>query len=527
MRLNWDKPPEILEVRGEAFLGLDVFHKINQDREAKGESLFANPRNAAAGTLRQLDARIVSQRQLDFFAYTLHLPDTDLSQINFPGPVPTTQWHSLELLQTIGFKVNPNRQLCPDLAAVQTYYDHWATGRLTLPYLTDGVVVKLNDLAVQQGLGFTQKFPRWAIAWKYEPEQAITEVLAITVQVGRTGALTPVAKLKPVQLAGTTVSRATLHNRERVTELDIQIGDRVVVHKAGEIIPEVLRVFPELRTGQTQRFIFPTHCPECAEPVFQPENEAVTRCVNPTCPAIVKGSLIHWVSRNALDIDGLGEKIIAQLVEKGWVRDVADLYDLQAPALATLDRMGTKSATNIITSLEKSKSKPWARVLYGLGIRHVGAVNAQLIAAEFPSADQLAQATFEDLNTIHGIGPEIAQAVVEWWQSPGNQTLITRLERAGLELTSPESTRSDSDKPQILQGKTFVITGTLPNLSREEAKVLIQQAGGKVTESVSKKTSYVVVGENAGSKLTKAQTLKIPCISEAELLQLCAANLPS
>lgn len=522
LKLNWEQPPEILEVRGEAFLGLDVFHKINQDREAKGESLFANPRNAAAGTLRQLDARIVSQRQLDFFAYTLHLPNTDLSQINFPGPAPTTQWHSLELLQKIGFKVNPNRQLCPDLAAVQTYYNHWATGRLTLPYLTDGVVIKLNDLAVQQGLGFTQKFPRWAIAWKYEPEQAITEVLAITVQVGRTGALTPVAELKPVQLAGTTVSRATLHNRERVTELDIQIGDRVVVHKAGEIIPEVLRVFPELRAGQTQPFIFPSHCPECAQPVIQPDDEAVTRCVNPSCPAIVRGALLHWVSRQALDVDGLGEKIIIQLVEKLGVQSVADLYDLQAPQLAALDRMGSKSAMNIITSLEKSKSKPWAKVLYGLGIRHVGAVNAQLIAAEFPSAPQLAQATFDDLNRIHGIGPEIAQAVVEWWQNPVNQTLITRLEQTGLQLTTPELAQQQSQNAtaQPLTGQTFVITGTLPNLSREEAKNLIQQAGGKVTESVSKKTSYVVVGENSGSKLAKAQTLKIPCLSETQLLEM-------
>lgn len=521
LRLNWDNPPEILEVRGEAFLGLDVFHRINQEREAKGEALFANPRNAAAGTLRQLDARIVSQRQLDFFAYTLHLDNTDdLTRANFPGPAPTTQWHSLELLQSIGFKVNPNRQLCHDLTAVQAYYAHWATGRLTLPYLTDGVVIKLNDLGVQQGLGFTQKFPRWAIAWKYEPEQAITEVLDITVQVGRTGALTPVAELKPVQLAGTTVARATLHNRERVTELDLQIGDRVVVHKAGEIIPEVLRVFPELRQGNTQPFIFPSHCPDCHQPVIQPENEAVTRCVNPICPAIVKGSLLHWVSRQALDVDGLGEKIITQLVEKGWVRDVADLYALQAPQLATLDRMGSKSATNIITSLEKSKTKPWAKVLYGLGIRHVGAVNAQLIAAEFPSAAQLSQASLEKLNGIHGIGPEIAQAVVDWWQDPANQTLISRLSQAGLQLTNPEPQKSENSQPQTLSGKTFVITGTLPSLSREEAKMLILQAGGKVTDSVSQKTSYVLVGTNAGSKLTKAQTLKIPCLSEAELIEM-------
>ncbi|AFY62402.1 NAD-dependent DNA ligase LigA [Synechococcus sp. PCC 6312] len=520
LRLNWDNPPEIVEVRGEAFLGLDVFHRINQEREAKGEALFANPRNAAAGTLRQLDARIVSQRQLDFFAYTLHLPETDdLRTVNFPGPAPTTQWHSLELLQNIGFKVNPNRQYCPDLTAVQAYYDLWATGRLALPYLTDGVVIKLNDLAVQQGLGFTQKFPRWAIAWKYEPEQAITAVLDITVQVGRTGALTPVAELNPVQLAGTTVSRATLHNRDRLAELDLHIGDRVVVHKAGEIIPEVLRVFPELRSPHAQPFVFPSHCPECHELVIQPKDEAVTRCVNPTCPAIVRGSLLHWVSRNALDVEGLGEKIISQLVEKGWVTSVADLYDLQAPQLANLDRLGAKSAANIIASLEKSRQKPWSRVLYGLGIRHVGAVNAQVIASEFPSAATLAQASLEDLNAIHGIGPEIAQAVVDWWQNPANHTLITRLSQAGLQLTTPDLHPVPSNS-QPLKGKTLVVTGTLPTMSRAEAKKRIQQAGGKVTDSVSQKTSYVVVGENAGSKLSKAQTLNIPCLTEAELVEM-------
>ncbi len=517
LKLNWENPPAMIEVRGEAFLGLDVFHRINQEREQNGETLFANPRNAAAGTLRQLDARIVSQRQLDFFAYTLHFPATS------PATQATTQWQSLELLQKIGFKVNPHRVLCPDLVAVQAYYEHWAAGRLALPYLTDGVVIKLNDLAVQQGLGFTQKFPRWAVAWKYEPEQAITEVLEITVQVGRTGALTPVAELKPVQLAGTTVARATLHNRERLAELDIWIGDRVVVHKAGEIIPEVLRVFPELRGASARPFIFPTHCPECAQPVIQPEDEAVTRCVNPTCPAIVRGALLHWVSRNALDVEGLGEKIMTQLVDKLGVSSVADLYDLQAPQLASLERMGEKSAANILQSLETSKSKPWSRVLYGLGIRHVGSVNAQLITQAFPSAAQLAQATIEDLNAIHGIGPEIAQAVVEWWQTPANQALIHRLEQTGLQLIAPE----DQVKPretnlaQPLVDKTFVITGTLPHLSREEAKALIQAAGGKVTESVSKKTSYVVVGENPGSKLSKAQTFNIPCIDEDQLQQLC------
>jgi DNA ligase (NAD+) len=516
LSLNLAHPPTIVEVRGEAFLPIQVFDRINREREQIGETPFANPRNAAAGTLRQLDSRIVAQRQLDFFAYTLHFPAG--------GELPASQWDCLELLKTMGFRVNPNRQLCPDLAAVQAYYDYWDQGRLQLSYLTDGVVVKLNDLALQTQLGFTQKFPRWAIAWKYEPEQAVTEVLNISVNVGRTGALTPVAELKPVQLAGTTVTRATLHNRDRIAELDIHIGDQVAIHKAGEIIPEVLQVFTQLRPAHAVAFQMPSHCPECSQPVVQPPGEAVTRCVNLTCPAIVRGNIVHWVSRDALDIDGVGEKLVRQLVEKGLVTSVADLYDLTPERLQALERMGTRLAEKIVNGIAKSRQRPWSRVLYGLGIRHVGSVNAHILTERFTTIAALQAASPDEIAAVYGIGPEIAQSLYEWCQVPDNQTLVSRLQTAGLQFEGAAPTTSSS--AQNLGGQTFVITGTLPTLKRDEAKALIQQAGGKVTDSVSKKTNYLVVGADAGSKLDKAKSLGVTCLEEADLLRLLETPQP-
>ncbi|MEA5520697.1 NAD-dependent DNA ligase LigA [Limnoraphis robusta] len=512
LRLKLENPPPIVEVRGEAFLSLNIFANINKERQQNGETLFANPRNAAAGTLRQLDSKIVAKRQLDFFAYTLHLPDETELQ---------TQQDALELLQEMGFKVNPNRQLCPSLTEVQTYFKDWDSRRQNLPYMTDGVVVKINPLNLQKQLGFTQKFPRWAIALKYPAEEAPTQVKAVTVQVGRTGALTPVAELEPIQLAGTTVQRATLHNSDRIAELDLHIGDTVIVRKAGEIIPEVVRILPELRPTNAQSFKMPTHCPDCGQPVVKPQNEAVTRCINTSCPAILRGSLIHWCSRDALDINGVGDKLVQQFVEQKLVDSVADLYELTVEKLTKLERMGEKSATKIVNAINKSKTQPWARVLYGLGIRHVGSVNAELLTQKFPSVEQLATATPADIEGVYGIGVEIAQAVYQWFKVPANQTLMERLKQAELNLSSqPSQTESSSKQDLTLSGKTFVLTGTLPNLKRDEAKTLIQNAGGKVTGSVSKKTDYVVVGEDAGSKLTKAEELGIKQLSEAELLEL-------
>jgi DNA ligase (NAD+) len=512
LRLNLAHPPAWVEVRGEAFLGLDVFAQINRAREEAGDALFANPRNAAAGTLRQLDSRIVAQRQLDFFAYTLHLPGATVDL-----PEPTTQWEALQQLQHMGFRVNPNRRCCAALSEVEDYYQSWGLDRLNLPYLTDGVVIKLNSFDLQGQLGFTQKAPRWAIAWKYPPEESPTRIENILVSVGRTGALTPVAELTPVQLAGTTVSRATLHNRDRIAELDIHIGDTVVVRKAGEIIPEVVRVLVELRPTNAQRFEMPTHCPVCGQPVVQPEDEAVTRCINDQCPAILKGSLIHWVSRGAMDIDGMGEKLIHQLVEKQQVHSVADLYKLTVDSLINLERLGKRSAEKLIAALEKSKARPWSRLLYGLGIRHVGSVNAQTLTEAFPSAVALAAADPAAIGNVFGIGPEIAQSVYDWFQVPAHQTLIADLQAIGLQLIAPAT---PSKGPQPLAGKTFVITGTLPTLKRDQAKELIEQAGGKVTGSVSKKTDYLLAGAEAGSKLDKAQALGIQVLEEEQLLTL-------
>ncbi|MBW4536605.1 MAG: NAD-dependent DNA ligase LigA [Pleurocapsa minor HA4230-MV1] len=516
LKLNLDRldhPPQRIEVRGEAFLPLKVFAAINQARSKSGEALFANPRNAAAGTLRQLDAKIVAQRQLNFFAYTLHAENQAIS----------SQWESLELLQQMGFLVNPHRQLCNSLAEVEAYFQKWDTGRKTLPYMTDGVVVKLNDYQLQQQLGFTQKFPRWAIALKYPAEETPTIVKDIIVNVGRTGAVTPMAVMEPVQLAGTTVQRATLHNSDRVAELDIRVGDTVIIRKAGEIIPEVVRVLPDLRPTNTVPYQMPRDCPECSSPLIRPKTEAVTRCLNLSCPAILRGSIIHWASRNALDIKGLGERMVILLLKHNLVTSVADLYSLTVAQIASLERMGTKSAENLVKAIAESKNQTYDRLLYGLGIRYVGSTNAKILTENFSTIEQLSQASFESIEAVYGIGAEIAQSVFEWVRIPANQTLIRQLQEAGLQFDSASKT-STHKTDQIFSGKTFVITGTLPTLKRDEAKKLIEQAGGKVTGSISQKTDYLLLGENAGSKLAKAEQLAIAQLSEAELLNMLSIN---
>ena len=531
LRLNLENPPDRLEIRGEAFLPIAVFDEINQERSQQGESLFANPRNAAAGTLRQLDSRIVAKRRLDFFAYTIHLPSPSGIGAGGEGspqnlPDISSQWQALEFLQQIGFRVNPNKRLCKSIQELQDYYDFWATERHKLPYITDGMVMKLNAFSQQEQLGFTQKTPRWAIAWKYPAEEMPTIIESVTVQVGRTGTLTPVAELRPVLLAGTTVSRATLHNSDRLAELDLHVGDTAIVRKAGEIIPEVVRVLPELRPNGATRFVMPTHCPECSQPVFKPENEAATRCINLQCPAIVRGAIEHWVSRDALDINGIGEKLVRQLVTENHITSVADLYELTSDRLQTLERMGQKSADKIVAAIAQSKNRPWARVLYGLGIRHVGSVNAQNIADNFPNVELLARSTPEAIASIFGIGEEIAQSIYDWFRQQANQNLIQRLQAAGLQFVGEKKDDQAIAINPNIAGKTFVVTGTLPTLKRDEAKALIQAAGGKVTDSVSKKTHYLVVGAEAGSKLEKAQSLGVQCLSEEELLQLIGAIPP-
>lgn len=518
LRLHLDNPPPKIEVRGEAFLPIEEFERINQEKTAAGESLFANPRNAAAGTLRQLDPKIVDRRRLQFFAYTLYIIDSENQAY------PRTQWESLEFLQQMGFLVNPNRKLCQSEEEVDQYYQDWDTERRNLPYMTDGVVVKINDYQLQQQLGFTQKFPRWAIALKYAAEEAPTLVKQITVNVGRTGAVTPMAIMEPVQLAGTTVQKATLHNSDRVAQLDIRVGDTVIIRKAGEIIPEVVRVITELRPPNTQPYQMPTLCPECASTLVRPKGEAVTRCVNSSCPAILRGSLVHWCSRDALDIRGLGEKVVILLIENKLVKSIADLYPLKAEQIASLERMGTKSADNLVKAIDQSKEQPWSRLLYGLGIRYVGSVTAKILTDSFPNVDQLSQASVASLESVYGIGSEIAQSVHDWFKIEANQILVKQLQETGLQFeTSTVIKNTFQSTQQTLAGKTFVITGTLPTLKRNEAQQLIEKAGGKVTNSVSSKTDYLVVGEDGGSKLTKAQQLGIPQLSEAQLLDMIKA----
>ena len=519
LRLQIENPPEWVEVRGEAFIPDATFAAINAEREQRGEALFANPRNACAGTLRQLDPKVVAARRLDFFAYTLHLPG---------DAQPPGQWAALEWLNRAGFRVNPNRERCADLATIQRFCDHWEQGRHDLPYATDGVVVKLDDLQLQDEAGFTQKAPRWAIALKYPAEEAPTRLLRVGAQVGRTGAITPVAEFEAVALAGTSVSRATLHNADRIAELDLHLGDTIVVRKAGEIIPEVVRVLPELRPSDATPVQLPQHCPECGSNLVREGDEAATRCVNSSCPAILRGGLRHWVSKGALDVDGLGSKLIEQLVDRGLVGSLADLYRLDAALLASLDRMGDKSATNLVEALEASKQQPWHRQLYGLGIRHIGEVNAKALAAAFFSIDSLAAAALESpeqIAELHGIGPEISASLGQWLRTPANQQLLQDLRSVGLSLEASASeqeaaSQAGADADGVLRGKTLVLTGTLPNLSRSEAKALIEVAGGKVSGSVSKKTDYLVAGEAAGSKLTKAESLGVTVLSEADLTAL-------
>jgi DNA ligase (NAD+) len=529
LRLQLEKPPAWVEVRGEALIPDATFAALNAERAARGEALFANPRNACAGTLRQLDPRVVAARRLDFFAYTLHLPEAwrphpDAGDSGGGDPArPTTQWESLRWLEAAGFRVNPNAELLPGLAAVEAFFARWEEGRKGLPYATDGVVVKLNELRLQADAGFTQKAPRWAVALKYAAEEAPSRLLRLACQVGRTGVVTPVAEFEPVPLAGTTVSRATLHNADRLAELDLHAGDTIVVRKAGEIIPEVVRVLPELRPAGARPLQLPQACPECGSQLVREQGEAATRCVNSSCPAILRGSLRHWVSKGALDVDGLGGKLIEQLVEKGLVGSIADLYRLDEALLASLERMGARSAENLADALAASKGQPWHRQLYGLGIHHVGEVSAKALARAFHSATELANAaadTPEAITAVFGIGAEIAQSLQQWFATPANQALLLQLQELGFSMASEEGVAPAIDADSPLTGQTFVLTGTLPSLSRRQAQELIERAGGKVSGSVSRKTSYLVAGAEAGSKLSKAEDLGVPVLDEAGLKSL-------
>jgi DNA ligase (NAD+) len=493
-----------LEVRGEVFIPLDVFQRTNAEREEAGEPRFANPRNAAAGAIRQLDPKLVARRKLDMFVYDL------LAGGRKPF---ATHSASLEWLEKAGFRVNSHRKACKTIDEVIDFANEQEKLRDDLGYEIDGLVVKVNSTALQDEFGATSKAPRWAIAYKYPARQASTKVLDIQVQVGRTGALTPVAYLEPVFLAGTTVSRATLHNYDEIERLGVKIGDRVMIEKSGEIIPKVLSVITAKRTGKEKDFVPPTHCPVCGGLISRPEGEVVARCVAADCQAQLVGRLLHFASRRAMRIEGLGDVLAIQMVEANLVKDVGDLYSLTLDQVAALPRMAKKSATNLLEQIEASKSRELTNLIYALGIRHVGERTAGILAHEMGSLDHLTEATVEELDAIPEIGLTVAESVRDWFDDEGNRALCDRLRAAGVNTES--SRKSSASLDERFAGKQFVLTGTLFSFTRDEAKALIEARGGRVNSSVSKKTDYVVAGEAAGSKLDKAESLGVTVIDES------------
>ncbi|HYO64152.1 MAG TPA: NAD-dependent DNA ligase LigA [Pyrinomonadaceae bacterium] len=499
------------EVRGEAYLSRREFERINAAREQSDEPRFANPRNAAAGTIRQLDPKIVASRRLDVFAYDLLSSDG-----RKPSP---THWDALEWLHGAGFHVVEHRRRCPTIDDVIAFCDETEAKRDRLEYEIDGVVVKVNSTALQDEFGATTKSPRWAIAYKYPARQATTQVESIVVQVGRTGALTPVANLTPVKLAGTIVARATLHNEDEIKRLGVKIGDWVNIEKSGEIIPKVLGVVLSRRTGGEKSFRFPRKCPVCGGVVSRPEGEVVSRCVAADCHAQLKARLLHFASRRAMRIEGLGEALADQLVQKRMVADVGDLYRLTTEELAALERMAEKSAANLRAQIEASKGRDLPHLVYGLGIRHVGERTAALLARHFRSLERLASATVEEIDDIHEIGLTVAESVRDWFADEGNKQLCERLRQFGVR-TELEASAAGGGADEAFAGKQFVLTGKLETLTRDEARAAIEARGGRVTSTVSKKTDYVIAGEDAGSKLDKATALKLKVLNEQEFREL-------
>lgn len=512
-----DGLPSRLEVRGEVYLRLEGFKKLNEERVSAGEEAFANPRNAAAGSLKQLDPKIAATRPLDMIIYNAGVVEG--------AECPDTQAEFLKWLKALGFKTPDKLWECTGVDDVLQAINDLDKIRRSFPYETDGAVIKLNSIPLREKLGATSKAPRWAFAYKYAAEQAETTLKAITIQVGRTGALTPVAELEPVHLAGTVVKRATLHNEDDMRRKDIRVGDRVIIEKAGEIIPAVVQVVTAKRTGAEQAFEFPKECPECHSKVARSGaagEQVVLRCTNPDCPAQVRGRLEHWCSRGAMDIEGGGEALVTQLVTHGLVRDVADLYRLTPAELLQLERMGEKSAENFLAGVETSKSRDLWRLLFGLGILHVGAGVAKSLSRAFASLDDLMNASVDQINAVEDIGEVIARTVTQWFGDTRNRELIQRLRKAGLNFSSSLYSAAAASGP--FSGKTFVLTGTLPTLTREEAAARIEALGGKVSGSVSKKTHYVVAGDDAGSKLEKAQKLGVAVIDEAKFMELLGGN---
>ncbi|MBI4573348.1 MAG: NAD-dependent DNA ligase LigA [candidate division NC10 bacterium] len=496
----------VLEIRGEVFMAHEAFERLNRALEAEGEEPFANPRNAAAGAVRQKDSGITAKRPLEISVYAVSHAE--------PSPF-TTHWQAMRALARAGFKTNPRSARCPDIEAVIGICAELEREREGFGYDADGVVVKVDSLDQQRRLGSTTHHPRWAVAYKFPAQQATTVIRKIDVSVGRTGALTPTALLDPVEIAGATISRATLHNADEIDRLDIREGDTVIVERAGDVIPHILRVLTEKRPRDATPFAFPRTCPVCGSSAFRPEGEVVSRCTNAACPAKLKEGLLHYGSRRAMDIEHLGDAVAEQLVDRGMVRNFADLYDLTVDQLAALERLAEKSATNLHTAFQGSKGRGLARLLFALGVRYVGENVARILATEFGSMERLSRATEEELAAVHGIGPRIAASVALFFQQPENRHLIALLRKGGVKM---EEETSAGPKP--LLGKTFVLTGGLTRMTRDEAKAAIQRLGGRLTSSVSKKTDYVVVGKDPGSKYEEARRLGVRTLDETEFLAL-------
>ncbi|MCM3570214.1 NAD-dependent DNA ligase LigA [Neobacillus mesonae] len=505
------KEPISIEVRGEAFMPKRSFEALNEARRERGEEQFANPRNAAAGSLRQLDPKIAASRRLDTFLYAIGNPEVIRASTHSGG---------LDYLDKLGFKTNKERRKCASIDDVIEYVNGWVEKRPHLPYEIDGIVVKVDSLAQQEELGTTAKSPRWAIAYKFPAEEVVTTLLNIELSVGRTGVITPTAILTPVKVAGTTVQRASLHNEDLIREKDIKIGDKVVIKKAGDIIPEVVNVLADQRTGEEVDFHMPTHCPECESELVRLDGEVALRCINPKCPAQIREGLIHFVSRDAMNIDGLGEKVISQLFKEKLINDVADIYRLTREQLLALERMGEKSVSNLLAAIEASKSNSLEKLLFGLGIRHVGAKAAKTLALEFGSMDQLASASKEELIAINEIGDKMADSIVSFFEQEEAKELIQELKSFGVNMEYKGAKPvSPAESDSIFAGKTVVLTGKLEQLTRNEAKEKIEALGGNVAGSVSKKTHLVVAGSDAGSKLAKAQELGIEVWDEEKMLE--------
>ena len=504
------RPPSLLVVRGEAFMYIRDFEALNQRLEEAGERTYLNPRNTAAGSLRQLDPALTASRPLTLLTYAIVAAD---------GPTPQTQWELLQYLRALGLPVSSDAEYCANLDEVLAAVERWRGKRDTLPYEADGIVIKINDLKLAADLGFVGKDPRGALAFKFPAREVTTRLVDIGVNVGRTGVLTPYAILEPIEIGGVVVRQATLHNFDYIKEKDIRIGDRVLVKRAGEVIPYVIGPVVEARTGDEKEFIPPSTCPACGQPVEHLEGEVAWYCVNLACPAQLVRNLEHFVSRGAMDIVGLGIKIVEQLVESGLVKSPADLYTLTKESLLKLEGFADKKAENLLQAIEASKNRPLARLINALGIRGVGEVMAADLARVFPDLEALSRATVEELMTIEGVGPNTAQSIVEWFARPGNREFIQRLKKLGVWPVS-KAEEEEKEWPKPLAGLTFVVTGTLPGFTREGIKEFIQQQGGKVTDSVSKNTSYLVAGEAAGSKLEKARQLGVPVIDEAGFMAL-------